>query len=203
MRRRKMKLISYLFILLAVFSVVVLGCQKNATTHVDDASATSMSEKQKCEALEKLEKSGFTQWTEDEKQLIEKCEAMEKKSMEGKESMMAEEGYEMINGKMMMVNEKTKIHLNMEMDAILSDGTKVMTNGKIIRTNGTIFTLKEGESIWMDGSFMKAGEMMESNEKESMMSSSAYTGKVLAGTGTTKYLEFNKADYGKRYQTKA
>ncbi len=197
-----MKLISYLLILLAVFSVVVLGCQKNATTHVDKASATSMSEKQKCEALEKLEKSGLTQWTEDEKQLIEKCEAMEKKSMEGKESMMAEEGYEMINGKMMMVNEKTKIHLNMEMDAILNDGTKVMTNGKIIRTNGTIFTLKEGESIWMDDSFMKAGEMMESNEKESMMSSSAYTGKVLAGTGTTKYLEFNKADYGKALKDK-
>ena len=106
--------------------------------------------------------------------------------MEKENSMMAEEGFEMMNGKMMIVNEKTKTQAMMEKDAVLNDGTKVMTSGKVVKKDGTSFTLKEGESIWMDGSMLKAGEMMESS----------YTGKVLAGT-TSKYLEFNKADYDK------
>ena len=123
--------------------------------------------------------------------------------MEKKEGMMgSEEGFEMMNGKMMIVNEKTKTQVSMEKDVVLNDGTKVMTNGQVIRTNGTTFMLKELESIWMDGPFMKAGEMMENNEKESMMSSKGYTGKVLAGTEKTKYLEFNKADYGKALKEK-
>ncbi|MBI1936339.1 thioredoxin family protein [Candidatus Woesearchaeota archaeon] len=118
-----------------------------------------------------------------------------------KESMMAKEGFEMMDGKMFMVNDKTKAQAMMENDAILGDGTKVMTNGKVIRKDGTEFMLKDGESIWMDGSFMKAGEMMENEnmEKESadpeaMME--GYKGKVLAGTAS-QYLEFNKADYEK------
>lgn len=113
----------------------------------------------------------------------------ESKSMEGSEHMMAEEGFEMMNGKMLIVNEKTKTQTLMEKDAVLNDGTKVMTNGKVIRKDGTEFMLKEGESIWMDGSFMKAGEMM----KGEMMESS-FMGKVLAGTAS-KYLEFSEADY--------
>ena len=119
----------------------------------------------------------------------------EKKAMESREEMMAEEGFEMMNGKMMMVNEKTIAM--MKKDAVLSDGTKVMINGKVARANGTSFVLKDNESIWMDGTFVKAGEMMEEtkmNKNESMMES--YKGKVLAGT-TSPYLEFNKADYDK------
>src|SRR3989338_9324013 len=84
----------------------------------------------------------------------------------------------------------------MEKDVVLNDGTKVMTNGKVMRANGTSFMLQDSESIWMDGNFMKAGDMME-NEKmmknESMMES-LYKGKVLAGTASP-YLEFNKEDY--------
>ena len=118
-------------------------------------------------------------------------------AMEEKESMMAEEGFEMMNGKMMMVNEKTNITLPMEKDVVLNDGTKLMTNGKFIRKDGTAQILKEGESIWMDGTFMKAGEMME-NEKTMMDKDknmmSEYKGKVLAGT-ITPYIDFNKEDY--------
>ena len=87
--------------------------------------------------------------------------AKNEKSMEGQEAMMAEEGFEMKDSKMMMVNEKTKSMSAMEKDMALNDGTKVMTDGKVIKKDGTTFTLKEGESIWMDGSFMKAGEMMK------------------------------------------
>ena len=124
-------------------------------------------------------------------------ENSKKAMMESKE--MAEEGFEMMNGKMMLVNEKAKTQISMEKDAVLNDGTKVMTDGKVVRTNGTTFMLKEGESIWMDGPFMKANEMMEN--KESMMADSGYKGKILAGTAS-KYLEFNKADYDKALKEK-
>lgn len=121
----------------------------------------------------------------------------EKDSMMEKEAgEMAEIGFKMMSGKMMMVNEKAKTSFMMKNDAVLNDGTKVMTNGKVTRANGTAFALKEGESIWMDGIFMKANEMMEEKmEKESMMES-PYKGKVLAGT-TSPYIEFNKEDYDK------
>ena len=126
-----------------------------------------------------------------------KSAMMEKKSME--ENEMAETGFEMKNGKMIMVDAKTKTESSMEKDATLNDGTKVMTDGKVIRTNGTAMMLHEGESIWMDGIFMKAGEMMEENKG---MMPSSYKGKVLAGTETTKYLDFNKADYDKALKEK-
>ncbi len=123
---------------------------------------------------------------------------VEDKSMMEKEAgEMAEIGFEMKNGKMVMIDEKTKAESMMEKDGILNDGTKVMRDGKVIRENGTAFTLQEGESIWMDGTFMKAGEMMEDAEKESMIANDGYTGKILAGTESSKYIEFNKADYGK------
>src|SRR3989338_7858521 len=115
-------------------------------------------------------------------------EAMAKKEkmMDKEANEMAEIGFEMKNGKMVMIDEKTKAESMMQKDAVLNDGTKVMMDGKVIRKDGTTFMLKEGESIWMDdGSFMKAGEMMK--KEEAMMDKSPYTGKVLAGTESTKY----------------
>lgn len=115
--------------------------------------------------------------------------------MDKEANEMTEIGFEMKDGKMIMVDEKSKTTVPMGKDAVLNDGTKVMTDGKVIRKDGTTFTLKEGESIWMDGTFMKAGEMMNGKDEGKMMDSS-YKGKVLAGT-TSKYLEFNKEDYDK------
>ena len=112
---------------------------------------------------------------------------MEKKSIEEHpDGMMSEEGFEMINGKMIMVNEKTKTQAPMEKDTTLNDGTKVMTNGKVMRKDGTSFVLKGGESIWMDGSFMEAGEMMEEESNQ----------RILAGT-KSKYYRFDKSHYEK------
>jgi len=118
-------------------------------------------------------------------------------SMMNKEKMMDEEaneiaeiGFEMKNDSMMVIDERAKAMAPMEKEAMLKDGTKVMTDGKVMRKDGTSFMLKEGESIWMDGAFMKAGEMMED---EGMMEAE-YHGKVLAGK-TTPYLDFNKEDY--------
>ena len=122
-------------------------------------------------------------------------DSAEKNSMMDNEAgEMAEIGFEMKDGKMLMVDEKAKTMSPMEKNAVLNDGTRVTTDGKVIRKDGTLFMLNEGESIWMDGSFMKAGEMMEDNDGGMMEAS--YLGKVLAGS-TTKYLEFKKADYDK------
>ena len=46
----------------------------------------------------------------------------------------------------------------------------------------------------------KEEEMMK--KEEAMMDESGYTGKVLAGTESTKYLDFNKADYDKALKEK-
>lgn len=46
----------------------------------------------------------------------------------------------------------------------------------------------------------KEGEMMKKDE--AVMEKSLYTGKVLAGTEATKYLDFNKADYDKALKEK-
>ena len=55
------------------------------------------------------------------------------------------------------------------------------------------------------GAMIKEGNVMEkaddAMEKEAMTEGS-YTAKVLAGTETTKYLEFNKADYEKALKEK-
>ena len=122
--------------------------------------------------------------------------AKNEKSMEGQEAMMSEEGFEMKDGKMIMVNEKTKSMSAMEKDMTLNDGTKVTTLGKVTRKDGTAFILKEGESIWMDGTFMKAGEMMDKSMENKGKMMSEYKGAVLAGT-TTPYLDFQKEDYDK------
>lgn len=61
---------------------------------------------------------------------------------------------------------------------------------------------KDNSMMEKDASAMtKEGDAMEKNaesmEKEDAMMEKSYAGKVLAGTGSTKYLEFNKADYDK------
>lgn len=136
---------------------------------------------------------------------VENGGVVDKETMEHDSMEMSEEGFEMMNGKMMMVNMKTKTTSVMTKEEMLHDGTTVTKNGQVTRKDGTTFTLKEGESIWMDGSFMKAGEMMMEDEHsmgmDSGMMKSEFTGNVLAGT-TSKYLEFSKADYEQALNTK-
>jgi len=55
-------------------------------------------------------------------------------------------------------------------------------------------------SIFVLGCAQTTDTTME--KKEAMMEKSSYTGKVLAGTETTKYLDFNKEDYDKALKEK-
>src|SRR3989344_3728720 len=181
-----MKTTNYFFEILAILSVDLISCNQAQTSNTADnnkLAQAQISTAEKCSSLEEKEKSGATEWTLEEKELMEKCEAAEKEKSEqdelveegSKEPMMAEEGFEMTGGKMMMVNEKTKTQVAMEKEYVLEDGTRVSKDGKVTRKDGTEFMLKEGESVWMDGTFAKAGEMMEDNEmtekdEKSMMS---------------------------------
>ena len=89
-----MEKINYLFVVLAIFSVIILGCNQAqvASSGNKENMQKEMSMSEKCKSLEEREKSGTTQWTAEEKELMEKCESMDKQSME-EESMMAEEGF--------------------------------------------------------------------------------------------------------------
>ena len=163
------KKINYLFVLLAIFSVLVFGCTQTATQTAENKDA-----------------------------MMEKDDSMQKDTMKDKAMMMGD-GFEMKDGKMVRIQEKTHAVSSMENTVTLKDGTKVMTDGKVMRPDGTSFMLKEGESMWMDGSFMEAVEMMEesmTNDDNAMMEKSGYQGKVLAGK-TSPYIEFNKEDYDK------
>ena len=61
-------------------------------------------------------------------------------------------------------------------DYTFKSGLKVMTNGKVMRTDGTSFMLKEGQSVWKDGSVM--------NEK--MMDKPAVNGETMMKEDTLK-----------------
>ncbi len=55
----------------------------------------------------------------------------------------------MKDGKMMIY--KNGKMTEMTSNTVLSDGTKVTTNGKVIRQNGTVYIMKEGDQISMSG----------------------------------------------------
>ena len=111
------KKINYLFVLLAILSVLVFGCTQTATQTAENKDA-----------------------------MMEKDDSMQKDTMKDKAMMMGD-GFEMKDGKMVRVQEKTHAMSSMENTVTLKDGTKVMTDGKVMRPDGTSFMLKEGESM--------------------------------------------------------
>ena len=80
--------------------------------------------------------------------------------------------------------------------------TGAMENKDAMMEKDKAMTEKEtSEAMTKEGEAMeKEGEMMKKDE--AMMEKSSYTGKVLAGTESTKYLDFNKADYDKALKEK-
>lgn len=102
-----------------------------------------------------------------------------------KETIMAGVGYLMKNGEM-MIEDNGKFS-PMTQDITLKDGTTVTTTGQVTRKDGTTFALTEGQSMWMDGTFMKSEPTMKD---EGMMNANSalssryinYTPDVLAKT---------------------
>lgn len=67
-------------------------------------------------------------------------------------------------------------------------------------------SMEKKDAMIEDKAMAKEGDAMEKNEevmeKEGAMMEKSYAGKILAGAESTKYLDFNKADYDKALQEK-
>ena len=73
--------------------------------------------------------------------------------------------------------------------------------------NATTDVMEKKDAMMEDKAMIKENDAMEKSEevmekKDVMMDKSGYTGKMLAGTESTKYLDFNKADYDRALKEK-
>ncbi len=81
-------------------------------------------------------------------------EGMDQKTMMGT-------GYKMMDGVMVIIKNGEVISA-MDNDAILDDGTKIMRDGTIMQKGRTI-KLRDGQSIWEDGTMLSAPKMEETD----------------------------------------
>ena len=86
-----------------------------------------------------------------------------------------------LGGKTMLKEEKNKTPLTE--NYTFKSGVMVTTGGKVTKKDGTTYMLKEGESVWQDGSVVKASEMMHSGNyiayAPEQIASAAANGKVV------------------------
>ncbi|MEP6708796.1 MAG: DUF6799 domain-containing protein, partial [Verrucomicrobiota bacterium] len=68
----------------------------------------------------------------------------------------------MKDGKMMMMKDGKE--MAMEKDMTMKDGTKVMTDGTVVKKDGEKMMMKDGDMMYMSGK-MKKGEMKEGEKK--------------------------------------
>jgi hypothetical protein len=67
------------------------------------------------------------------------------------------DGIKMKGGKMVMMQDGKEVS-RMDRETTLSDGTKVMMNGKMSVKGGKQVQMKEGETVMMDGKMMESGK---------------------------------------------
>ena len=86
---------------------------------------------------------------------------------------------------------------------VKADGTMVKPDGTMVKPDGTMIKT-DGTMVKPDGTMIGPdGKVIESKQSTSGTAGAAgYTGKVLAETEATKYLDFNKADYDKALKEK-
>ncbi len=117
------------------------------------------------------EKAAMMKKDEDAKMMKEKEDAVMKKTDEkmdgGKdEKAMMGTGYIFKNGKM-MVDTDGKMS-PMTQSVTLKNGSSVSLAGLVTKKDGTTFQLKEGQSIWEDGSIVTDPSMMKEKEDAAM-----------------------------------
>ncbi len=85
-------------------------------------------------------------------------------------NMKPHEGIWMKNGKLMVWENGQATQLTQ--DRTLSNGTLVMTDGTVKKSDGTTQTLREGDFISMDGTISNGGKwkMKDKNGREKMKS---------------------------------
>ena len=70
------------------------------------------------------------------------------------------DGIMMKNGKLIMIQDGREVP-GMDREMTLSDGTKIMMNGKIKTKDGTEMQLQEGQTVMLDGKMMEAHKDMQ------------------------------------------
>lgn len=103
-------------------------------------------------------------------------------NMMERDQMMVME-YMMEDGSMMTKAEDDKLR-PMTVDVTLSDGTKIMTDGKVMKKDGETMMLKEGESITRDG-VVKTSEKMEKKMMDDSGKNEMPGGDVMKGGENT------------------
>lgn len=79
---------------------------------------------------------------------------------QARETRMERGGYITLQGGQVMLVKDGKA-TKLEKDKTLTDGTVVMTNGSVKKTDGTSIQMKEGDRIYLDG-----GMSLSSKDKE-------------------------------------
>ena len=77
------------------------------------------------------------------------------------------DGVRMKDGKMMMMQDGKEV-ARMDRETTLSDGTKVMMNGKVVMKGGKVMQMKEGQTVMMDGKMMEADKGMAGDKDMKM-----------------------------------
>ena len=128
-------------------------------------------------AKEKIEQKAM-----EDKKIAEEKVMVEKNAMEEKDATMKGEGTaadKMKDEKMMgigivlkngaiMLEEGNAMSPLTKTYVFPETGITVSLTGKVTKKDGTTVQLKEGESVWADGTITKAGEMMKKDETSMM-----------------------------------
>ena len=69
----------------------------------------------------------------------------------------------MKDGKMMVMKEGTMTP--MEKDMEMTNGTKVMTDGSVMKKDGNRIMMKEGDKVYMNGAMRSVGERKSTEKK--------------------------------------
>lgn len=76
----------------------------------------------------------------------------------------SQKGVTMKDGKMMVVNADSDASTK---DMTMTDGTKVMMDGKVTKADGTSVMMKNGDAMGVDGAMMKSDAMMKAGASTS------------------------------------
>ena len=69
----------------------------------------------------------------------------------------------MQDGKMMVMKEGNMMPMEKEME--MANGTKVMTDGNVMKKDGSKVMMKEGDRVYMNGAIRSAGERKSAEKK--------------------------------------
>ena len=77
------------------------------------------------------------------------------------------DGIMMKDGKMVTMHDGKEVS-RMDRETTLSNGTKILMNGKMVTKDGKEMQMKEGQTMMLDGKMMESGKGMEGDKNMKM-----------------------------------